>query len=112
MSKQVLITTRIHAMTETAASPTRDSIGGTLFLPPGLDWPECSCGKRMALFLQFEVRRAFGLPFNDGAQFALLMCPEHNDAPVGWPSGSLPPDYWTQRLLYSDHNPGYELFLF
>src|SRR4051812_7046640 len=57
----------------------RDSIGGHPYVPKGMDYPVCSCGKRMNLYLQFDIREAFGLPFEPGSHLAVFMCEAHND---------------------------------
>jgi hypothetical protein len=52
----------------------RNSIGGHPYLRKGTDWPVCSCGRRMNLYLQFGIRAAFGLPFETGSHLAVFMC--------------------------------------
>ena len=59
----------------------RDSIGGYPYLPKGTGWPVCSCGKRMSLYLQFDIREEFGLPFEAGSHLAVFMCEAHNGFP-------------------------------
>jgi hypothetical protein len=57
----------------------RDSIGGHPYLPKGMDYPVCSCGKRMHLYFQFDIRDEFGLPFEAGSHLAVFMCEACND---------------------------------
>ncbi len=91
--------------------PARDTIGGIPFLSPDLPWPECSCGRKMALFLQFEIKPEHELPFTVGSQFLMFMCPVHNDCAEQWPEGELPEGYGNDRRLFSGENPGYEMYL-
>ena len=58
---QPLIT---HLVTFKPADPSDklpDSIGGHPYLPKGTDYPVCSCGERMSLYFQFDIREEFGL---------------------------------------------------
>lgn len=72
----------------------RNSIAGKPCLPPSIR-PECTCGQRMVLFLQFTVREQFGLPFLAGSHFCCFMCPDHNGIPqeIG---GVLTADFWAE----------------
>jgi hypothetical protein len=52
-----------HLVTFKPTDPSeklRDSIGGYPYLPEGLDQPVCSCGERMSLYFQFDIRAEFG----------------------------------------------------
>jgi hypothetical protein len=73
-----------HRIDFKPADPTeklRDSIGGHPYLPKGMDYPACSCGQRMNLYLQFDIREEFGLPFQTGSHLAVFMCEAHNGFP-------------------------------
>jgi hypothetical protein len=109
--KRTTICTVLEPFETSSASVSRNSIGGTPFLSPELSWPTCACGEKMVLFLQFEIRPEFDLPFAPQSQFLFFMCPVHNDCAEQWPGGVLPEEYWKERKLYSGQNPGYELLL-
>jgi hypothetical protein len=77
------------------AAGTRNSVGGYPWLPIAADWPACGqCGRRLVLFLQFEMRSDFGLPFLVGSQLLVFMCPMHNDIPELYADNQLPQEYW------------------
>lgn len=90
----------IEVTDELAMAADRDTIGGAPHLPADIEHPRCKlCNERMTLFLQFDVRQEFGLPFQPGSHFLAFMCPQHNDAPISAePFSELPmsPRYWEQ----------------
>jgi hypothetical protein len=89
-------THRINLESDLAcAARTRNSIGGYPWLPAGEEWPRCRrCDRRLVLFLQFEIRADFRLPFLTGSQVLVFMCPEHNDIPALCAENRLPEEYW------------------
>lgn len=92
-----------------ACNPSRNSQGGTPYLPERVDIPRCAlCQEQMLLFFQFEIKQKFKLPFASGAQLAVFMCPTHNDIPQipNIEKGQNPESYKLQA-------PGhYKLYLF
>ena len=71
-----------------ADSTCRDTVGGSPFLPDVDALPCCRiCGAPLVLFLQFDIRREFALPFREGSHLLAFMCPNHNEIP------SVPSDY-------------------
>ena len=76
---QPLIYNKIGYKPADPSEKLRDSIGGYPYLPKGMDYPACSCGQRMSLYLQFDIREEFGLPFEPGSHLAVFMCEAHND---------------------------------
>jgi len=96
------ITHFIEVTDDPATAADRDTIGGAPHLPPDIEHPRCKlCNERMVLFLQFDVRKEFGLPFQPGSHFSAFMCPQHNDATISAePLSELPmsPRYWEQDL--------------
>jgi hypothetical protein len=92
-----------HLVTFKPADPTeklRDSIGGYPYLPKGLDYPACSCGERMSLYFQFDIREEFGLPYESGSHLAVFMCEACNQltdrlhGPVKKSRNQLRKNYW------------------
>ena len=92
-------------------TPGGNSVGGSAILPSDIPYPTCDCGQRMVLFLQFGIQPEFGLPFRSGSQFALFMCPLHNDVPEMFPDGQLPATYWEQRVMMGGGLKFFDLFL-
>lgn len=80
MSKP-LIYHRVEYKPADPSEKFRDSIGGHPYLPKGMDYPTCSCGKRMNFYLQFDIREEFGLPFQTGSHLAVFMCEPCNQLP-------------------------------
>jgi hypothetical protein len=74
-----LIYHRVEFQPADPSEKLRDSIGGHPYLPKGMEYPTCSCGRRMNLYFQFGVREEFGLPYQAGSQFAAFMCETCND---------------------------------
>jgi hypothetical protein len=107
-----MITHLIKQLPMTSGDEVRDSIGGRPILPAGVPCPTCDCGRRMTLFLQFDVRREFGLPFLPGSHMCVFMCPVHNDAPEMLnTSRQLPQRFWERRLMIDGSTRFYELYL-
>lgn len=89
---------QISISPDVAGTATRNSVGGAPFLPDGDSVPTCRlCGVSMALFLQFDVRPEFGLPFAVGSHLLAFMCPKHNEIPSvpdNYDSSDLPAEFW------------------
>jgi hypothetical protein len=98
-----LITHLVVPRPVAGARTFRDSFGGHPVLPADVDWPACTCSRRMALFFQFDVREGFGLPPRPGSHLSVFMCPAHNSTP-SQPGSPLPARYWE----LSDAARGYE----
>ena len=77
----------------------RDSLGGYPILAEDQEWPTCKiCQAQMVLFLQFDIRAEFELPFHPNSHLSIFMCPEHNDIPdLGDGSGKLAERYWAEN---------------
>jgi Domain of unknown function (DUF1963) len=97
-----------HLVTFKPADPSeklRDSIGGHPYLPKGLDYPACSCGERMSLYFQFDIREGFGLPFQTGSHLTVFACEAMSGhVPKSWEKGlppkrkgRLPDNYWEKN---------------
>ena len=79
------------------AVPSRVTLSAVRVLPAEMPWPQCECGERMLLFLQFDVAAEFDLPFEVGSHFAVFMCPIHNDAPEQFDTHMLPARHWERQ---------------
>ncbi|GIE77334.1 hypothetical protein Aph02nite_32840 [Actinoplanes philippinensis] len=88
----------IEMTSEPAVAGDRDTVGGWPVLDAGQSWPECTCGRRMALFFQIDVPAdvaVFG-----GEHLLVFQCPVHNDAAFG--PARLPERYWETPLGGND----------
>lgn len=115
MSKP-LIYHRIDYKPADSSVKLRDSNGGHPYLPKGMDYPICSCGKRMNFYLQFDIREEFGLPYQTGSHLAVFMCQACNNT-LDSLSENTPRDetgdYHEQlRANYWEHTHWYRLMLF
>ena len=90
----------IQVSDEQADNTCRNSVGGHPFLPAEVAVPCCRiCNEEMALFLQLCIRAEFGLPFQEGSQLIVFMCPSHNECSDGvggdeTEDGRQPEKYW------------------
>lgn len=100
------ITYQVEVTDESATSDDRDTIGGAPQLSTSQPHPRCKlCGEQMVLFLQFDIREEFGLPFKPGSHLLAFMCPQHNDASITSAEKSpLAPAFW-------DHEDHFSLLL-
>jgi hypothetical protein len=93
---------RVEVTNEPALAADRDTVGGAPYLPSGLAHPRCKlCDQPMVLFLQFDIRPEFKLPFASGSHFLAFMCPQHNDAafaPDPFDKSPLRSQYWEQDV--------------
>src|SRR5438309_1440265 len=97
-----LIHHRIEFRPADPSEKLRDSIGGHPYLPEGMDQPVCSCGERMSLYFQFDIREGFGLPFQTGSHLTVFACEAMSGhVPKSWEQGlpakrkgRLPDNYW------------------
>lgn len=59
----------------------------------------------MVTFMQIEIKKEFGLPFKEGSQLLIMMCPDHNEAllhEASWKPGKtikLPSKWWNDKSL-------------
>lgn len=88
-------------VTEQAAnSGDRNSIGGAPIFAQHQEHPRCKiCNAEMTLFLQFDIKAEFSLPFQVGNHLLVFMCPNHNELPLvpeDYDSPELPKKYWEQ----------------
>jgi hypothetical protein len=98
-----LIYHRIDFKPADPSEKLKDSIGGYPYLPKGMDYPVCSCGKRMNLYLQFDIREEFGLPFQPGSHLAVFMCQACNDQAAGHAIGFTNEEGRYQRKLRANY---------
>lgn len=99
MTSNGLITHVVGTASVLNTNAYRDSIAGYPCLPAGTAVPQCGCGERMVVFLQFDIRPEFGLPGNFvGGHFLAFACPNcggitdlHMQG-----TGRLPDAYWEQ----------------
>ena len=75
---------------EPAVAGDRNTAGGWPILAPGLSWPDCTCGARMAFFFQIDVPD--DIPVFGGEHLLMFQCPVHNEAAFG--PVQLPDRYW------------------
>ncbi|UGT42648.1 DUF1963 domain-containing protein [Nocardia yamanashiensis] len=93
MTKNTGPTYAIHNSSSSRATRnTRSSIGGWPYLDPGQPWPECRCGKQMALY--FQIQLPDYIPHFGGDQLLMFLCPDENDAGFYPEAGQLPERYW------------------
>lgn len=70
------VRTTIVTYGDTVPEGSRDTIGGTPIVTPQQQPPNCQeCGTEMTLYLQFDVREEFELPFQTGSHFVFFSCP-------------------------------------
>lgn len=73
--------------------PARNSVGGWPFLDESQSWPECFCGRRMALFFQLDIPQ--DVEHFGGDHLLVFHCRTHNDpSDPQLSAGRLVPQYW------------------
>lgn len=85
------------------------TIGGAIALPKDSEWPRCRlCDDRMIAFVDLELPKVSGSPFDSGSRLQIFACRAHDDI-AGLPytggspapfylasqSAQLPANYWT-----------------
>jgi hypothetical protein len=83
---------------EAAVAGDRNTVGGWPVLGPGVEWPDCTCGVRMALFFQIDVPE--DIPHFGGEHLLFFQCPVHNDPSDG--PRQLPERFWETPLGCND----------
>ncbi|MEV4279179.1 hypothetical protein [Actinoplanes xinjiangensis] len=84
----------IEMTSEPAVAGDRDTVGGRPILETEESWPDCTCGRRMALLFQIDVPA--DVPHFGGEHLLVFQCPIHNDAAFG--PRRLPDRYWETPL--------------
>jgi hypothetical protein len=84
----------IEMTSEPAVAGDRNTVGGWPVLESEQSWPDCTCGRRMALFFQIDVPDE--VPGFGGEHLLVFQCPVHNDAAFG--PRQLPERYWETPL--------------
>lgn len=77
---------------------TRNTIGGVPILALDGSIPQCKyCGKKMILFLQFDIISSFGLNIQNGSHFLAFMCPIYNEINDFCSDGKRPERFWEKE---------------
>ncbi|MFD1367709.1 hypothetical protein [Actinoplanes sichuanensis] len=83
----------IEMSSEPAVAGDRNTVGGRPILQSEEDWPDCTCGRRMALFFQIDIP--------GGEHLLVFQCPVHNEAAFG--PRQLPERYWQTPVGGNEH---------